>query len=135
MVRHFPPSILVVLIFLLLFLQIAATFWHLFFYIWWLDIPMHVLGGLWIALFVLSSYYSSLRVTEKISAPVFVLALAVAATLALGLFWEIYEFAVDHAVGDTGVGLADTLKDLADDLVGALLGAWLFMRFGYNKSL
>lgn len=135
MYRHFPPFILAALIFLLLFLQVAATYWHLFFYIWWLDIPMHVLGGLWVALFVLTSYYSSSSIKEKEHSPLFVLAFAIAITLVVGLFWELYEFGVDHAVGDTGGGLADTLKDLTDDLVGALLAGWLFVRFGYNKSL
>jgi hypothetical protein len=135
MMRHFPPRILAVLIFFLLFLQIAATYWHLFFYVWWLDIPMHVLGGLWVALFVLSSYYMSSRVGEKITSPVFVFAVAVAATFVIGLFWEIYEFAIEHAVGDTGNGLADTLKDLTNDLVGALFAASFFVRFRYNKSL
>ena len=135
MLRYFPPRVLVTLIFTIFFLQVAATYWHLFFYIWWLDIPMHILGGLWIALFALASYYGSLAIKEKEYSQLFVTIFAVAMTLSIGLFWEIYEFGVDHAVGDTEVGLADALMDLTNDLVGALLAAWLFVRFGYNKKL
>lgn len=132
MTRRFPQWILVALIFFIFLAQIIVDYWHLYFFIWWLDIPMHILGGFWVALFMLVSYYASPRIKEKNHSTAFVIAFAVAVTLSVGLFWEIYEFGVSHAVGDSGSGLADTLKDLTDDLIGALLAAWLFIRFEYN---
>lgn len=134
MTLRISPWFIVAFIFLILFVQVVATYWHLYFYIWWFDIPMHISGGAWVALFGLASYYASLRITEttREHSAVFVIAFAVALTLTIGLMWEIYEFGVDHAVGDSGIGLADTLKDLTDDLIGALLAAWVFIRFGYN---
>lgn len=134
MSRRFPPWILAALVLLLFVIQAIATYWHLFFFIWWLDIPMHILGGIWVALFALASYYASSRIKEKDRSAIFVLAVAIACTLTIGLFWEFYEFGVDHAVGDSGVGLLDTLQDLANDLVGAILAALLFMHFGYNRN-
>lgn len=133
MTRPFPVWILAVAILFIFALQVVATYWHLYFYIWWLDIPVHVVGGVWIALTFLSSYYASSRMTEKEHSSLFVVVFAVALTMTIGLFWEIYEFGVDHAVGDSGLGLTDTLKDLSDDLLGALIAAWIFIRFGYNE--
>lgn len=112
--------------------QMVAIYWHLYFYIWWLDIPVHVLGGFWVGLFALVSYYAGPWPVPKERSNFFVFSVSIAAVLSVGLLWEVYEFAVDHAVGDSGGGLADTLMDLVDDLLGALLAAWIFVRGGYN---
>ena len=135
MIRPFPIHILVALIFFILIIQMSAIYWHLHFRFWWLDIPEHILGGLWVALFGLSSFYASVRIKEKDHSAVFVVAFAVSLTLSVGLIWEIYEFWVNHAVGDFGIGLADTLTDLVDDLIGALLGAFIFIRGEYHSIL
>lgn len=135
MPRHLPLSSLVLLIFFILVIQVVAVYWHLYFYIWWLDIPVHILGGLWVALFGLATYFSSSLWEDEKHFSAFVIVFAVAITMTIGLGWEIYEFAVEHAVGDSGTGLADSLKDLTDDLIGALLGALVFIRGGYNKQI
>ncbi|OGZ08114.1 MAG: hypothetical protein A2762_04020 [Candidatus Lloydbacteria bacterium RIFCSPHIGHO2_01_FULL_54_11] len=93
---------------------------------------MHMLGGLWIALFGLLLYFRIPRAKAKDHSAEFVVAFSAALTLSVGLFWEIYEFGVDHAVGDSGRGLADTLQDLVSDLLGALFGALIFVRGGYH---
>ncbi|MDO8521082.1 MAG: hypothetical protein Q7S52_03125 [bacterium] len=134
MTRPFSPRVLVALIFFILLVQSAALYWHLHFRFWWMDIPLHILGGMWIALFALSLYYAHFWVREKDHSRVFVVVFAVALTFSIGLLWEIYEFGVDRVVGDSGIGLADTLMDLVDDLVGALLGALVFIRGHYYKK-
>lgn len=136
MAQRFPPWFIVAFIFFIFLAQVVAIIWHLYFYIWWLDIPMHIVGGAWVALFALASYYASLRITEseREHSVVFVVAFAIACTLTVGLFWEVYEFGVDHAVGDSGAGLLDTLQDLFNDLIGAILASWMFVNFGYNKK-
>ncbi|OGZ08125.1 MAG: hypothetical protein A2942_02740 [Candidatus Lloydbacteria bacterium RIFCSPLOWO2_01_FULL_50_20] len=134
MTPRLPPWVLVVFIFFILAVQISALYWHLYFYIRWLDIPVHILGGMWIALFGLATYYASAHIKEKEHSVFFVFLFAVALTMTIGLGWELYEFGVDHAVGDTGAGLADTLLDLTNDLIGALIAALLFIRLGYHKK-
>lgn len=134
MTRQFPPSVLVAIAFLILLVQFCALQWHLYFYYWWLDIPLHMIGGLWVTLFGLMLYYRLPR-TAIADHPEFVIIFAVAVSLALGLFWEIYEFAVDHAVGDSGHGLSDTLFDLVNDLFGAIVAAGIFIRGRYHEHL
>jgi hypothetical protein len=132
MTKQFPKWILAALICGIAIAQISIVYWHLLFYFWWLDIPMHILGGFWIALASLTAYFSLSPALEKDHSSVVVGSIALAATLTIGIFWEVYEFGVQHAVGDFGIGLSDTLKDLVDDLIGAVLAAWLFVHFGYN---
>ena len=134
MTPRFPLPILAGIVFFIFLSQVIAVYWHLYFQYWWLDIPMHIIGGFWIGLFGLTVYYASSSTPEKEHSTLFVFALAIALTLVVGLVWEIYEFGVDHAVGDTGNSLADTLKDLSDDLIGAVLAGALFIRGGYNKK-
>lgn len=131
---HFPHRILLALIFFILLIQGVAVHWHLYFHFWWLDIPMHILGSLWVALFGLVSYYSSPYVKEKDHSVVFVASFAIALSMTIGLLWEIYEFAVEHAVGDSGAGLFDTLTDMSNVFIGSIFATWIFIRFGYNKK-
>jgi hypothetical protein len=65
----------------------------------------------------------------------FVYALAIASALLVGLIWEVFEFSVDSIVSSFVTKPADIIKDLADDLVGGLLGAVLFTIRGYNTKL
>lgn len=134
MTRLFPAGTLLALIFFILLVHAAALYRDLYFHFWWLDIPVHILGGLWIALFGLTRYYATPHIEEKNYSRSFVVVFAVALTLCIGLFWEIYEFGVQHAIGDFGIGLADTLLDLVDDLIGALIGALIFIRGGYYRK-
>ena len=134
MIRPFSPRVLVALLFFILAYQTAAVSLSLYFHYWWLDIPIHILGGLWITLFFLATYYASPRTVIKDHSNIFVISFATAVTLTVGLCWEIYEFAIAHAIGDFGIGLADSLKDLVDDLIGALLGALIFIRGKYHEN-
>ncbi len=110
----------------------------------WVDIPMHVGGGIWVA-------WAALAFGERLAPvrtlPAWLKVCGVIGAVALvGVLWELWE-----AVGDTylilsgGVPLGDvpgafgfapfnarwdTLLDLFNDLVGGVLvaGAWLLTR-------
>ncbi len=132
--RHFPVMIILALILFIASVNLLADYWHLYYYIWWLDIPMHILGGLWIGLTVLSIYYRKSKRGKKDHLPLFVYTLTIATVLFIGIAWEIYEFAVDRVVAAFGISLGDSLKDLVDDLLGGVLAAFIFVRRRYNKE-
>lgn len=113
----------------------VADYWHLYHYIWWLDIPMHILGGIWVALTALLIYYTSSRIQERDRSVHFVFAYAIASVFLVGFMWEIYEWSVAHLVMISNDGVFDVLKDFFDDLLGALLGALIFIGKGFHKSL
>lgn len=126
---------LAALVLFIFFFNLVATYLHLFFLIWWLDIPVHILGGLWVALTTLVVYYRSEYVARKDHSPLFAISVALCSALIIGLFWEVYEFVVDRAMATNDLQLGDTLKDLCDDLFGGALAAWIFVRKGYNKHI
>lgn len=134
MERYFPRRVLAAFILLIALANGAILYWHLYFHIWWLDIPMHLIGGLWVSLFVLSWYYRTRHFDPKVPYPFFVFALAIAATMSIGLFWELFEFSVDEIVVTFPThSLFDTLLDLVMDFLGAVIGAGIFIRGGYNR--
>jgi hypothetical protein len=87
--------------------------------IFWLDMPMHFLGGMAIAM---SSFYflkyaevSSKQVGIKLLTLLLILALTALAAIA----WEILEFGMDRIFSTTlQPSVYDTMKDLAFGLIG-----------------
>ncbi len=126
---------LVYLIFFIWGINTIADQTHLYYLLWWFDIPMHIMGGLWVALMSLVIYYHTSYFKRKDRSVAFVISFALASTMIIGLFWEVFEFSVEHFVKLNDNGLLDTLKDLVDDLIGASLATAIFIKRGYNKSI
>ncbi len=133
--KHFPILVIPLLIVFICIANAIADYWHLYFYIWWLDIPMHMLGGFWVALTSLVLYYTFPEGKEKDRSMIFVYTLAIASALTIGLMWEIYEFSVDNIFSLALNKVGDTLKDLGDDFIGGVICATLFVMKGYNKKI
>ena len=91
-----------------------------------LDIPMHIVGGASVAwaAWALMSYARTVKKLPKLPFwfSVFV---AVGAAALVGVLWEHYEFLHDVILHTnqqlSQFGTADTMKDLADVLIGGLL--------------
>ncbi len=126
---------LVCLIFFIWGVNTIADTTHLYYLLWWFDIPMHMLGGLWVGLTALVIYYHTGWIKRKDRSLSFVVAFTLATTMVIGLLWEVFEFSVEHFVKLNDNGLLDTLKDLVDDLVGASIAALVFIKKGYNKII
>lgn len=86
----------------------------------WLDVPMHLLGGMAIACFfaraleVLARRRAAARVDGRVAA-----LLVFALTCSAAVFWEFAEFVSDRLAGTTAqLSLEDTLLDLLLGIVG-----------------
>jgi hypothetical protein len=132
--RNLPVLLLVVVLFIW-GVNLIAEKYHLYYMIWWLDIPMHILGGAWVALLSLYLYNHAPFPRRKDHSTSFVVAAMLSSALVIGVFWEVFEYSVEHLVKLNDNGVFDTLKDLCDDMLGALLAAILFVKKGYNKHL
>lgn len=130
--------IAVSIVFIAIF-QIVALLSGWYIALRWLDIPMHVVGGAWIA--VAFWYF----VCEKSSAIFFRkkwigVVVGVGIVALVGVFWEIYEFLSDVFVkhshpllSEPGWIYFDTLKDLFDDVVGALIAFVALVKYRWNR--
>lgn len=98
---------------LFLISQFIFTPTHLYYEIWWLDIPMHILGGAGVAMLAVSvlKYFN-----KEISFSRIILFVMI-----VGVVWEIYEYSMHYFLGYDWNGMLDTIKDLVDDFLGASL--------------
>lgn len=108
-----------------LLLHILATAMGWYTALWWLDTPMHFLGGAAIAA---SSYYflEDFSRRQKFHAqfkPLQILIL-IALTALAAVAWEFFEYALDATVRTAmQASVNDTMKDMAMGLLGAILAA------------
>ena len=86
-----------------------------------IDIPTHIIGGMAITYFYRGAIKNSQGLLGTIPLPIQIL-LAFTAAGTTAVFWEFYENIFDFLFGTHMVlGLFDTLKDLFDGILGALV--------------
>lgn len=95
-----------------------------------IDVPMHVLGGVAIAVFVSGCFRRLPRTmaqASRVTVLECVLIVSLAATAAV--FWEFAEFSLDQLTGsNVQVSLPNTMKDLAMGMAGAIAFALFRLR-------
>jgi hypothetical protein len=84
---------------------------YLYYEIWWLDIPMHILGG-----FGVAALTNAILVYRGMKSTYWKLFFAY---LFVALVWELYEYGNSIVGTAQWGGVLDTLKDLFDGAVGA----------------
>jgi hypothetical protein len=107
------------LILTILILNTLAMKFHWYFSIWWFDMPMHLLGGFWLGLFIIW-----LLKIKEISLSEIIKILLGFLIVALG--WEVFEISVDRIITQNPFNTLDTLSDVCFGLGGALLSIFYF---------
>lgn len=109
-------------------LHMMATYWHWYYFNDHFDTPMHLFGGAavgWVTAHVcrLADVRLSVFGRTIVLAPI-VFAILMAALVGIG--WEWYEFFKDFLFSiATQPSIGDTMKDLALDVFGGMLGGVL----------
>ena len=113
-------------------LVIAWLYWlgiteSYFWLYWWYDIPLHLLGGLVIGL------WGCAVAAKRNLNPRQTLILVLMLVIVGGVAWEVFE----HIAGLTRDGgyWFDTIKDLFDDLVGALVPLIMYRSLYIKKFI
>ncbi|OGF74380.1 hypothetical protein A2W57_02720 [Candidatus Giovannonibacteria bacterium RIFCSPHIGHO2_02_43_16] len=128
---------LILIIFLAIFLVHGwATLSAAYFYYRWLDMVVHVMGGLLVG--TIAVYF----IRDNNLSPFIVFWFVFGSAAIIGLFLEFFEFAMSHLpagvskFGFISQGLEDTLSDLLSDLIGGILAFSLFQtrRKNYNNK-
>ena len=115
-----------ILIWFLLFCDLIAFHYFLYWRFWWLDIFMHFLGGLWVSLFgYYIIYFSDFRKKfEKIIDKYSLLVISFVVILGVGFLWEVFELVLMVSLEPGYV--FDTILDLIMDIAG-WLAAYIFV--------
>ena len=110
---------------------LASTFyWYVS--IPWFDMPMHTIGGMFVA--VLGGAFLRKQLRGRSAYEVFIL--IVLFVFVIGLAWEYYEYIVQFYIKN--VHLADTVDSISDlicDMLGGILGAGfvILLNTKYNR--
>lgn len=115
------------LVFLMFFLFLANTVaiklnWYSL--IWYFDIIMHILSGLWVGMFFL--YVFERKESRPLDVAMFLKVFF--ATLAIGLLWEVYEFYLYQYLSQIPFDSVDTVADLFNDVLGSSIAFFYFSK-------
>lgn len=123
---------LVTLFVAIVIVYVVALWFGLFNTVWWLDIVMHIAGGVWVGGLFFVIFTGVVR-HEAYTHPVEylkVLVLVIAFAVFVGVLWEFFEFILTHITGVPLQGnVADTMKDLLMDIVGGAGAGMVLLRF------
>lgn len=112
------------IVFLMLFMFAVDRLAHSFFWyytIWWFDMPMHFLGGVWVSLFFVYIFFKEESFAK--------LALKVMLSLfCIGILWEVFEFATNNVIGRDPFNALDTVSDIFFDLAGGFFALFYFLK-------
>ena len=104
------------LVFLMLFMflvNLAASKFYLYYSLWYFDILMHFLGGVWVGLFFLYVFSRKSQVLpSELKITFFV--------LIIGILWEAFEAFSHNYIGRDSFNILDTFSDILFDLAGGL---------------
>lgn len=126
----FLSLLLVWAIFALNFLA-SRFYWYTS--IWWFDMPMHFLGGVFLA-FIGMLIFRAFGFSGLYKNIFFVLGFIVI----IGLFWEFFEVGVDKFIlykSYNNINMLDTLSDLVFDIAGGLTGILYVIFRGENRRV
>lgn len=119
-------KILIVIVGIFLVNFLAMKF-HWYSIVWWFDMPMHAIGGLWVALTALYIYKYRKTTLEDISRPNKMLAVALVSVFVVGVLWEVFEFGTE-TIGTVDIANPiDSISDICFDLAGGILGSLYFV--------
>ena len=112
---------LLLLIFFIFLLDYLAMQFYWYSSIWYLDMLIHFLGGLWLGLALVWLF----RIKEISFKSIFYLILGV---LLIGVLWEIFEIIIDETITGNSFNTLDTISDIFFDIAGGSLALLYFFK-------
>lgn len=149
---RFLQAFIIVFVFAALFLGEVRSFYLKY---WWWDSLLHLLSGIALGFAGFLIVYILRKTGKFMTSPALLATLAFCFALAMGALWEIFEYLTDQffrldmqkarnlcEVGavycDTRLGVADTMRDLILDAIGALYasitGYFYLLRKKFSSS-
>ncbi|MGC8775844.1 MAG: hypothetical protein ACP5QN_00825 [Minisyncoccia bacterium] len=130
-------------------IHFLAVIYDWYYTIYWIDVPLHILGGIWLSSLFLYFFEKNEGLKKilfekpniKKESLIFII-LCLGFVALIGVLWEFYEFFVDVIIlkkyaynAEPGYILFDTLKDLFNDLVGGIIALIIYFKRSAPKNL
>jgi CDP-diglyceride synthetase len=109
------------LVFFIFVINTLANKFYWYSSIWYFDMPMHFLGGFWLALVLIYLFPlsdSSFKSIYKI----------ILGVLFIGVLWELFELFFKNYVAQNPFNGLDALSDIFFDLAGGFTGVFYFFK-------
>ena len=97
--------------------HVASLEFYLYWRYLWLDMPMHVLGGIAVALGFSALPFFGIHLKQKFTTCVWYIVVV----FVVGILWEVFEIFAGISIHEPGF-VVDTVIDLVLDIVGACVG-------------
>jgi hypothetical protein len=104
--------------------HVLAMEFYLYWTYHWLDIFMHLLGGVSVALGYASLPFFGIQLPKRFST----ISTYLLIVLVVGLFWEVFELSIGTSLTGEEDFVLDTVSDLVLDVLGGALGYYLINR-------
>ena len=92
----------------------------------WFDIPLHMLGGLMIALWAAGGALERKMSPQSGILYIFFIVFTV------GILWEVFEYITELTVGPERY-IIDTIADLVNDCIGGFISVMLYLYLHYRR--
>ncbi len=92
----------------------------------WVDIPMHIMGGMIVSSMGLWAIYFSPLKNLLLNNSKKTLLVSVIIIFIVGFLWEVFELQFG-LISYSLVDRIDSIKDMFDDIIGALIAGWYFL--------
>src|SRR5512133_421417 len=112
---------IIVLMFFIFLTNKATGKFYWYNSIWYFDMIMHFLSGVWVGLFFIYAF-NPIKLDFKFFRKV------VLSVFLIGLSWEIFEFIVNNVIGRVPFDTKDTLSDISWDVVGSFVALFYFLK-------
>lgn len=122
------PWFLAAALFIIAGIDCVANYNSWYWTIRWLDIPMHFVGGAWVAGVTLWwKFFSGTQETLPVAPSITrLLVWGIGGAFVIGLGWELYESVVSLITQGHINDIQDTVSDLVLDMAGGTLVAFLY---------
>jgi len=118
---------LTALLYVITTFHLLALYFFWYWSIWWFDILLHFLGGVWVggtALLILFLSKSDTRPLKTFTAYL----ISFLAVLVIGTLWELFEFSLDTFIIFQTNDISDTLSDIGADIAGGIFASLYIVR-------
>ena len=112
---------LVFVVFFIFLLNYLALEFYWYSSIWYLDMPMHFLGGFWLGL-ILILFFQIKEFSFKSILKIII------GVLLFGFLWEIFEIVINKTTTENLFNILDTISDIFFDFTGGLFAILYFSR-------
>ena len=112
------------LVFFIFIVNYLAVKFYWYYSIWWFDMPMHFLGGVWLSLAIL--WFFPVKDLSMKSISMIILSI-----LSIGVLWELYEILVNNLTAQIPFNTLDTISDVCFDLAA---GFSALIYYCYTKT-